>query len=128
MARPPPEKGWGLALLPLPHRDARLLGGPRRLRGDPLRGEDAADPPIDRAGRGILPRATVVLGGTRALSSVVPAPLSRPLLLRPPGRTRHPHVPRLRRGPEEAAAPRRAEAEAQRGRERETACPSPAHG
>src|SRR5947208_15046215 len=105
MARPPPEKGWGLALLPLPHRDARLLGGPRRLRGDPLRGEDAADPPIDRAGRGILPRATVVSGGTRALPSVVPAPLSRPLFLRPPGRTRDPHVPRLRRGPERAAGP-----------------------
>src|SRR5947208_312553 len=125
--RPRPEKGWGLALLPLPHRDARLLGGPRRLRGDPLRGEDAADPPIDRAGRGILPRATVVSGGTRALPSVVPAPLSRPLLLRPPGRTRHPHVPWLRRGPEDAARPRPSRGDAQPGRELEHGCPSPGH-
>src|SRR5207249_7840864 len=106
MARPPPEKGWGLALLPLPHRDARLLGGPRRLRGDPLRGEDAADPPIDRAGRGILPRATVVSGGTRALPSVVPAPLSRPPSLPPPCRTRHPPAPRLPRSPHHAACHR----------------------
>src|SRR2546425_8771764 len=30
MARSPPEEGWRLALLPLSHRDARLLGGPRR--------------------------------------------------------------------------------------------------
>src|SRR6267378_4058789 len=87
MARPPPEEGWGMALLPLADRDARLLGGPCRLRGDPLRGEDAADPPINRTRRGILSRATVVPGGTHALPSVVPAPLSRPLLLRHPGRT-----------------------------------------
>src|SRR5438132_11772217 len=125
MARPPPEKGWGLALLPLPHRDARLLGGPRRLRGDPLRGEDAADPPIDRAGRGILPRATVVSGGTRSLPSVVPAPLSRPLLLRHPRRTRHPHVPRLWRGPANAARPRPPRGVAQPRRALEHGCPSP---
>jgi hypothetical protein len=36
MARPPPEEGRGLALLPFPHRDTRQLGGPRRLRGDPF--------------------------------------------------------------------------------------------
>src|SRR2546425_6243030 len=105
MARSPPEEGWRLALLPLPHRDARLLGGPRRLRGASLRGEDTAHPSIDRARRGILPRATSVSRRTHSLPSVVPAPLSRPLLLRHPRRTRHPHVPRLWRGPAKAAPP-----------------------
>src|SRR3989454_7147216 len=105
MARSPPEEGWRLALLPLPHRDARLLGGPRRLRGATLRCEDTAHPSIDRAGRGILSGAAAVPRGAYALSSVVPAPLSRPLLLRHPRRTRHPHVPRLWRGTPNAAPP-----------------------
>src|SRR3989442_15370843 len=105
MACSPPEEGWRLALLPLSHRDARLLGGPRRLRGASLRGEDTAHPSIDRARRGILPRATALSGRTHSLPSVVPAPLSRPLLLRHPRRTRHPHVPRLWRGPAQAAPP-----------------------
>src|SRR5256712_12540263 len=71
MARSPPEEGWRLALLPLPHRDARLLGGPRRLLRPTLRPPNAAHPSIDRARRGILPRATAVSGRTPSLPSVV---------------------------------------------------------
>src|SRR3989475_1447239 len=125
MARSPPEEGWRLALLPLPHRDARLLGGPRRLRGASLRGEDTAHPSIDRAGRGILPRATAVSGRTHSLSSVVPAPLSRPLLLRHPRRTRHPHVPRLWRGSAKTAPPRPPPSDTPTRRGLVYSCPSP---
>src|SRR2546422_7751396 len=66
MARSPPEEGWRLALLPLPRRDARLLGGPLRLLGATLRREDTAHPSIDRTGRGILPGATAVPRGTHS--------------------------------------------------------------
>src|SRR5207245_3889177 len=125
MAGSPPEEGWKLALLPLSHRDARLLGAPRRLRGASLRGEDTAHPSIDRAGRGILPRATAVSGRTHSLPSVVPAPLSRPLLLRHLGRTRHPHVPWLWRGRTDAARPRPPRGDAQPRWELEHGCPSP---
>src|SRR2546422_10843225 len=93
-------------MLPPPAWGPRMVGGPRRLRGASLRGEDTAHPSIDRAGRGILPRATAVSGRTHSLPSVVPAPLSRPLLLRHLGRTRHPHVPWLWRGRTDAARPR----------------------
>src|SRR2546425_10225090 len=125
MARSPPEEGWRLALLPLPRRDARLLGGPRRLRGAPLRGEDAANPRIDRARRGILPGAAPVPRGTYSLPSVVPAPLSRPLLLRHPRRTRRAHVSGLRRGRTDAARPRPPRGDAQPRWELEHGCPSP---
>src|SRR2546428_12298657 len=99
MARAPPEEGWGLALLPLQHRDPRLLGGPRRLCGAPRPDEEAANPRIDRAGRGILSGPTAVPRGAHSLPSVVPATLSRTLLLRHSGRTRHPHLSRVWRGP-----------------------------
>src|SRR5207249_7980407 len=82
MARAPPEEGRGLALLPLQHGDPRLLGGPRRLRCAPREDEDAANPRIDRAGRGILSGPTAVPRGARSLPTLVPATLSRTLLLR----------------------------------------------
>src|SRR2546425_568997 len=49
--------------------------------------EDPPNPSIDRTRRGILPGAAPVPRGTYSLPSVVPAPLSRPLLLRHPRRT-----------------------------------------
>src|SRR5437867_1076457 len=125
MARAPPEEGRGLALLPLQHGDPRLLGGPRRLRCAPREDEDAANPRIDRAGRGILSGPTAVPRGARSLPTLVPATLSRTLLLRHSGRTRHPHISRVWRGPADATRPRPPRSDAQPGRKLEHGCPSP---
>src|SRR5207247_1396416 len=73
MACAPPEERWGLALLPLQHRDPRLLGGPRRLCGAPRQDEDAANPRVDRAGRGLLSGPTAVPRVAQPLPSVVSA-------------------------------------------------------
>src|SRR6059036_880909 len=125
MACAPPEERWGLALLPLQHRDPRLLGGPRRLCVAPRQDEDAANPRIDRAGCGILSGPTAVPRGARSLPSLVPATLSRTLLLRHSGRTRHPHISRVWPGPADATRPRPPRGDAQPGRKLEHGCPSP---
>src|SRR2546422_774682 len=87
--------------------------------------EALANPRIDRAGRGILSGPTAVPRGARSLPSLVPATLSRTLLLRHSGRTRHPHIPRVWQGPADATRPRPPRSDAQPGRKLEHGCPSP---
>src|SRR5437016_5068850 len=75
LARPPPEEGRRVALLPLPHRDAGLLGSPRRFCRAPSRNEDASGPPGHRARRGVLPPTPSVPRRADSLPSLVSAPL-----------------------------------------------------
>src|SRR5881296_514344 len=96
LARPPPEEGRRMALLPLPYRDAGLLGSPRRFCRAPFQGEDPAGPPGHRARRGVLPPAPSVPRRAHPIPSLVSAPLSGPLLLRHPRRPRRAHVPGVR--------------------------------
>src|SRR5207249_10437436 len=128
LARPPPEEGRRVALLPLEGRDPRLLGGALRVRRAPAGIADPRHRTVDRAGSRVLPRAEPVPRRSGAVSTVVPSPLPRALLLRHPRRPGRPHVPRLRRRPADAPRPRPAREDAEPGRELEHGCAPPGHG
>src|SRR6266571_922482 len=128
LARPLPEEGRRLALLPILDRDPRLLGGARRLCGAPPGLPQPGSPPFDRTGRGVLLESSPVSRRGHPVSSMVPAPLSGPLLLRSPRRARCAHVPRIRGRPPDAPRPRPPRGDAQPGRELESRCTSSGYG
>src|SRR5205807_5132584 len=122
LARAASEEGRRVALLSLQHRNARLLGGARRVLGASDRLAYPRDPPGDRAGRGVLSQATTVPRGCLAVPSLVSPPLPRPLLLRPSRRPRRAHVPEARGRSANPSGPRPAHRDAQPRRELEHGC------
>src|SRR5436189_179764 len=117
-----------LALLPLSNGDLGWLGGLSGLRGDPGGEAFGRDASSHRTRSGVLSRTRPASRRANAVCTVDAITLPGPLLLRPIGRRRRPHVARIRRRPSHAFAPRPAGGKAEPGRDMESRRPPPGHG
>src|SRR2546428_7576024 len=78
LARPSPEEGRRVALLPIGDGDPGLLGSPRRLRGAAADLPQPRSRPVDRTRRGGLLETEPDTRGTPPVPNLGSGPLPRP--------------------------------------------------